>query len=134
MELFIRYIFPKIGQTKLRIPNLNYLRKTTSTSASRLCVGHFALKMGFCCLINNGLVVAAKNVCHPFHNGAQIFDRSYVLSFPSHFRFCWFWPTKLRKKSCLSCLENGGHHKENNATQAMKNKLTKICNEPDIRD
>ena len=71
LKLFIRYLFPKIGQTKLRIPNLNYLRKTTSTSASRLCVGHFALKMGFCCLINNGLVVAAKNVCHPYHNGVK---------------------------------------------------------------
>ena len=85
LKLFVRYLFPKIGQTKLRIPNLNYLRKTTSTSASRLCVGHFALKMGFCCLINNGLVVAAKNVCHPFHNGAQKFNKSYV-----HLQFCCF--------------------------------------------
>ena len=85
LNLFIRYLLPKIGQTKLRIPNLNYLRKTTSTSVSRLCVGHFALKMGFCCLINNGLVVAAKNVCHPFHNGAQKFKRSYL-----HFQFCNF--------------------------------------------
>ena len=85
LKLFIRCLFPKIGQTKLRIPNLNYLRKTTSTSASRLCVGHFALKMGFCCLINNGLVVAAKNVCHPFHNGAQKFKRSYL-----HLQFCNF--------------------------------------------
>ena len=85
LELFVHFLIPKIGQTKLRIPNLNYLRKTTSTSASRLCVGHFALKMGFCCLINNGLVVAAKNVCHPFHNGAQKFMRSYL-----HLQFCNF--------------------------------------------
>ena len=85
LKLFVRYLFPKIGQTKLRIPNLNYLRKTTSTSASRLCVGHFALKMGFCCLINNGLVVAAKNVCHPFHNGAQKFKKSQL-----HLQFCSF--------------------------------------------
>ena len=49
------------------------------------------------------------------------------------FAFCWFWPTKLRKKSCLSCLENGGHHKENNAKlPKTKKELTKICNEPGI--
>ena len=47
LELFIRYLYPKIGQTKLRIPNLNYFRKTTSTSASKALCWSFCVKDGF---------------------------------------------------------------------------------------
>jgi hypothetical protein len=60
------------------------------------------------------------------------------MSFSSHFGFCWFWPTKLRKclftffKS-LACLALQTEAIAKKITQPKspktKNELTKICNE-----
>ena len=61
------------------------------------------------------------------------------MSFSSHFHFSLVLANEVMRifiyifqKSCLSCLANGNHCKENHATKVTKNELTKICNGPGI--